>query len=260
MEKQQELSAQVEGNQIQEIGSHGEALAQASGGGAHKGGGNETGTEGDSRRKEEMLAEVEDLRRAQAEAEAGAFQAEGDAATATRRAVTAEATAASGNARPVQMVQRLNRFAMAVEAGDRVRRSAGSRHRQDGGANALHDAIRGRQEAAALDLLRQPVLPGLNEVENGRTALEHSIRMLFSTVAVAILARADFTGVNTQTPTGSTSLHSAVLNGLLDVCQAIARREDFTEALALNRDGQTALQLARQFGHHEIAALLEGAG
>lgn len=257
VEKRQELSAEVEGNQIQESAGNSEALAQASGGEAHKGRGDETGTEGDGRRKEEMSAAVEDPKGAQAEAEAGVFQAEGDAAAATRCAVAAEAVAASGNARPVQ---RLNRFAMAVAAGDRLGRSAGSRHRQDGAANALHDAIRGRQEATALDLLRQPLLPGLNEVEKGRTALEHSIRMLLSAVAVAILARGDFTQVNTPTPTGSTSLHSAVLNGLLDVCHALLRREDFTEALALNRDGRTALELARLFGHHEIAALLEGAG
>lgn len=89
------------------------------------------------------------------------------------------------------------------------------------------------------------------------TVLMQAISQELPEVAVAILARPDFSGVNAKIVGGCTALHGAALNGFLTVCQALMRRPDFTEAAAVTDFGETALQIARRCGHEAVVAFLE---
>lgn len=120
-----------------------------------------------------------------------------------------------------------------------------------------------RTEAVALQLLRQPQLASLNDVnESGLTALHSAIGHHLPAVAMAIIARPDFTKINARTSTGlgRTALHLAARDGQLQICQAILDRQDFTELLAVADDEwSTVPRTACQRGHREVSEFLEAA-
>lgn len=127
--------------------------------------------------------------------------------------------------------------------------------------SALHDAIVKGEEIAALRLLLRPDPPGLNVVYGlAGSALHRAIDSRLPRVALALLSRPDFTTVNAETLLGRTALHLAAAQGLLPVCQAMVKRGDFTALLAVSDTAggdRTALQLAAERGHKEVAELLE---
>lgn len=129
---------------------------------------------------------------------------------------------------------------------------------------ALHEAIDHGDAAAALSLLKRHRLPGLNDLwEGGETVLLTAIGNELTEVAVAILAKADFTAVNVKAGEdydGWTALHAAASWGLLDVCKAILARADFTGVLdTIAGRGLSASQIAWEHGYQEVADLLREA-
>lgn len=107
-------------------------------------------------------------------------------------------------------------------------------------------AIKRGQREEALALLQEVWVSGLNSADKCRwTALHWAIDCRLPVVALAILAREDFTAVNLKSFTGWTALHHAAQAGYLAVCQAIVERPDFTELRAVNGIGLRAWELAR---------------
>lgn len=130
---------------------------------------------------------------------------------------------------------------------------------QDASADLLV-AIEREDEAAAIRLLQQPLLPGLNDVDqNGMTVLMTAISGSLFNVALAILARPDFTGINAKSRRGLTALCWAAFQGSLAVCQAIVGRADFTELLAVDSWGNTASQVADANEYGAVAEFLQNA-
>lgn len=125
---------------------------------------------------------------------------------------------------------------------------------------ALWAAIRGRDEATALQVLGKRQLPGLNNVDpagGGWTTLHLAIDHNLPEVALAIVARPDYTCINLKTPwDGYTVLHSAAQRGYLPLCQAILGRADFCELLAVSNSWKTAWELARSIGEDAVAEFL----
>merc|ERR1712107_256220 len=67
--------------------------------------------------------------------------------------------------------------------------------------------------------------------------------------------------VNFQDPaSGRTALHIAAAEGLVDVCQRILSREDFSAVNAEDKQGKTALAYAEAAGHTEICQMIRRAG
>lgn len=125
---------------------------------------------------------------------------------------------------------------------------------------ALLAAIQRRDVASAQLLLRQAELPGLSDVDRlGRTVLHEAIDQELPDVALAILARPDFSIVSARRLQSDTALHRAARQGFLPVCEAILGRADFTELLATVRNGDTASRAARKHGHEAVATFLEKA-
>lgn len=127
--------------------------------------------------------------------------------------------------------------------------------------SALHDAIVKGEEIAALRLLQRPDPPGLNVVYGLEgSALHRALDSKLPRVALALVSRPDFTAVNAETLLGRTALHMAAAQGSLPVCQAMLNRGDFMALLAVSdtaRGDRTALELAAEMGHKEVAKLLE---
>lgn len=239
----------------------------------------------------ERLTEIERLQAAVTAAEEAAaqFQAEGDSLRATLSAIsdacqcpikhdfTADMVVASdgegydrealqqwkqrSNTSPVtreELRPRVypNRFARRVfeelqRAGmDRVGPGA-----ED--VQSLLAAIKGQQEAKALELLQLPRLPCLNEVDQkGATALYVAIGHGWQQVALAIVGRKDFTRINFRNRLGWSALHVAACEGMLPLCEAILDHRDFKELHGSDNSGQTAFQMASQRGHREVAECL----
>lgn len=126
---------------------------------------------------------------------------------------------------------------------------------------ALRDAIRRDDQDAAFQLLQRHPLPGLNDlIRNGRTVLHLALLRRCPNLAMAILARPDFSMINAKGQEADTALHIAAVLGYLPVCQAILSRTDFTELLVVEGStGKTALQLARFHDHQDVAELLQDA-
>lgn len=113
---------------------------------------------------------------------------------------------------------------------------------------ALRAAIEAKDAALCLRLLRRKHLPGLNDSDDS-TVLDVAIWRKLPEVALAIVAREDFTEINAefQFDDGGTALHFAAYQGYLSVCQAIVNRTDFTALLA-HCGGHTARQYADRQG------------
>ncbi|CAE8586867.1 unnamed protein product [Polarella glacialis] len=137
--------------------------------------------------------------------------------------------------------------------------------------DALWLAIRYKKEREALELLKLPQVPGLNDLEHGASMLQLAIVYDLPEVALEQLRRPDFLQVNAKhSSSGLTCLHRAASRGQLQVCRAILARDDFSQAQArstgivqwiLNRDydfpvGSTALDIARRAGHQSIVEML----
>ncbi|CAE8733235.1 unnamed protein product [Polarella glacialis] len=142
---------------------------------------------------------------------------------------------------------------------------------------ALFGAIRNQKEREALELLKLPQVPGLNDLPGGGwSLLSLAIHYRLPAVALELLRRPDFRQVKAIDPLGLTCLHFAALEGQLRVCKAILARGDFSKAQArstaaqarststgsswlgrLVPAGSTALDMARQQGHQNIVELLQ---
>lgn len=59
---------------------------------------------------------------------------------------------------------------------------------------------------------------------------------------------------------GRTALHFAAIEGVMEVCQRILGREDFQAVNHKDKDGNTALFYAVEFGHTDICHLIRKAG
>lgn len=143
--------------------------------------------------------------------------------------------------------------------------------------SALEQLLQSRDEASALQLLRESEVPGLNDLDDCGNSLVHiALCRDLPRVAIAILARADFQKVNAKTARGWSVLHLAAKLGYLEVCQAILGREDFTKkrfnlkvtwkrrrGRCQDKDawayGKTAPALAQLQGHQELADFLREA-
>lgn len=124
-------------------------------------------------------------------------------------------------------------------------------------AGLLLAAIKRKDEATVLRLLRQPQPPGLNDVDiHGSTVLHWAIGRELHQVALDIASKKEFSGINATNRWGCTALHYAARRGLLQICQAIIGREEFTELLAVDSTGSTARQQARENGHKAVVDLL----
>ena len=75
-------------------------------------------------------------------------------------------------------------------------------------------------------------------------------------VCLAILARSDFSRVNTKDRHGSTALHAAAHDGFLSVVSAILSWPDLLNVNDLSGQGWTALQAAARNGHYLVCELL----
>lgn len=131
---------------------------------------------------------------------------------------------------------------------------------------ALLEAIRRPDEAAALSLLRRPRLPGLNQLNEatggshgyGSSVLHEAVAL--PAVALAILARPDFTAVNAKGY--MTALHEAAWKRSIPICQAILARPDLTDECRLEDScAMTRERLASEFaeGYPALHELLKNA-
>lgn len=126
--------------------------------------------------------------------------------------------------------------------------------------SSLYEAIAWQDEKAALWMLLQPQVPGLNEVDDEEcTVLHRAIDLQLPAVANAILARADFHKLNAADVHGRTALHYAAWRGSLWITSSIVSRLDFEMLGALDEDGYTALDTAQYFGYEVVAEALEDA-
>lgn len=230
-----------------------------------------------------LKAQLERAEQTAAAAEIRAVKAEAEARAAEGRAAAAEARAAAA-AEALAEVQRVQEKQAECEslraalegvhiASRRPSRDsvvaaadtdAKSQTQQEDAADptpgALLAAIRRRDEATVLQLLQQPQVGGLNDVDqNGETLLHLAISQQLVAAAGAIAAQPGFSGINTKDQWGSTALHLAAANGFLPVCQAILGRGDFTELLAVTRGGNSASQVARNRAHGAVEELLQEA-
>lgn len=159
--------------------------------------------------------------------------------------------------------------------------------RQQGGSSQAHvhqllEAIRARDEAAALQILRMvPLGVGLNERfdEDKKNLLHLALLNGLSSVAVDIVAHPAFTGHQALMLARGrriiAPIHIAAAMGLLSVCEALLRRKGGGilvlavphDATLLCYDGtplqfgqdHTPMQLAELQGHAEVAAALRTA-
>lgn len=124
---------------------------------------------------------------------------------------------------------------------------------------ALLAAIESYDEVLALQLLQRPHLPGLNNVgedRHGQSVLHRAILCGLDEVAVAIVKRPDFTQINRKaSPGDETALHLAAWRSFLPVCRAILGHRDFTERLAVARNGWMASRFAHR--HRDVAEYLQ---
>ncbi|CAE8719362.1 unnamed protein product [Polarella glacialis] len=144
-------------------------------------------------------------------------------------------------------------------------------------SDALWIAIRGNKGCEALELLKLPQVPGLNDPKGSCSMLCWAIASDLQEVAVELLRRPDFLQVNEKhIDSGLTCLHRAALKGQLQVCKAILARDDFSEAQARITQGMpgstralcrglphncpigsTALDIARREGWQSIVEMLQ---
>lgn len=120
----------------------------------------------------------------------------------------------------------------------------------------LVELISYQQEAAALQLLQAPEVPGLNDVEEGMSTLTMAIHHNMWEVASGILVRRDFVQMNAGAASCWTALHEAASKGHVELCRAILRRPDFAALDALDYQGRLAVAVAADFGHQEVAEIL----
>ncbi|CAE8586868.1 unnamed protein product [Polarella glacialis] len=139
---------------------------------------------------------------------------------------------------------------------------------------ALWKAITGKKEREALELLKLPQVPGLNDIDLklGFSMLQWAIAANLQEVALELLRRPEFLQVNKKDYCGLTCLHQAAFGGQLQVCKAILARADFSEAQARSPSvcqvyttgrwynvtvGSTALDCAHKAGHQSIVEMLQ---
>lgn len=115
------------------------------------------------------------------------------------------------------------------------------------GPGSLLTAIRAREKAQALKLLRRKKLPGLAKVdrESGGTVLHWAIQERLPEVALAILGRSDFKSVNSENRLKQTALMLAASSGSLPICEGILQRADFVKAQARDIYGLRAVEWAK---------------
>lgn len=129
----------------------------------------------------------------------------------------------------------------------------------------LIKAIQRGDGATALELLEIYEVPDLNDnvfYKTGQrvTVLHFAIDERLPEVATAIVKTLGFLRINVSSfPHGKTALHLAVLLGNLRLCQAILEHPSFTELMAVDSSGRTALAAARRLPHGEIVQCLQEA-
>jgi ankyrin repeat protein len=90
-----------------------------------------------------------------------------------------------------------------------------------------------------------------------RTALLWAVKKKRTVASLAILKVASSSTVNKRDPVDrGTALHWAARLNLVEVCQALSERQDFTAADARDTFGLTALDWARQEGHAALISVL----
>lgn len=128
---------------------------------------------------------------------------------------------------------------------------------EEPGPEALWEAIKSKDVARALSLLKRQEPPGLNDLQP-QSVLAEALDQQLPEVALAILSRPDFMQVYAFWLV--TPLDHAVQYNFLDVCHALFARSDF-EMLHLGSKTQVSMfktpgQAAEERGHKEVAALL----
>lgn len=133
---------------------------------------------------------------------------------------------------------------------------------EDATPKTVEAAIDRRDSAAAIALVKRLQVKDLNILSlpkaRGMTLL-HVAALHLEDVALAIVARPDFTALNAKSRTGRTALHHAAGAGFVSVCSAIMSHGAFTEAHATDAGGMTACDMARECGQQAIVELLKGA-
>ena len=89
----------------------------------------------------------------------------------------------------------------------------------------------------------------------GRTALSHAAGSGNVSVVDSLLKLS--VDINSKDTTGLTPLSRAAREGCLAVVQVLLMNAELDTSIA-DSEGQTALMLARKYGHHEVASLLAG--
>lgn len=131
---------------------------------------------------------------------------------------------------------------------------------EDTHPKALLQALGFSNPARAVRILRQPTVPGLNQVYSSGSILNRAVGLNFPEVVEALLARPDFRQVNARNVvTEMSALHSAAVRGQMVSCRAILHRQDFVLLRARSCTGRTAREEALNAGHRAVAEFLRAA-
>lgn len=122
---------------------------------------------------------------------------------------------------------------------------------------ALRIAIKSRNIDTAMELLKLPWLPGLNDIDyRGYSLLHEALYQSLPDIAVTLIARSDFLQINAKSRGGSSALHIAAGRGFVLVCEALLARSDLEELGTRGLGGNSARDWAARSGHLELASLL----
>lgn len=135
--------------------------------------------------------------------------------------------------------------------------------------DAILQAIKWKDTASALQLLRTPSPPGLNDCDSSWYNMSLLHRAIYSNlpeVSEAIARHREFQQVNAKDSyAGATALHLAAFHGYVEVCSALLARPDFREFKGqlctsswCGRTGDTAIDIARRHNQTEVIHLLQG--
>jgi hypothetical protein len=127
---------------------------------------------------------------------------------------------------------------------------------------ALLQAMNGSDSDHALEMVQRAGTTAVNFVDDmGQNALMIGCMEGHDEACRALLGRADFLGVNICNCLGSTVLHLAAGNDNVEICSALLSCPRFTSGVnAQNRNGQTALDFALEFGEGLAQEVLIAAG
>mgnify|MGYP002803437371 CR=1 FL=1 len=121
----------------------------------------------------------------------------------------------------------------------------------------LSEVMQRGSEADCLERVQAATVQELNRTdESGSTPLHHAVRRRMVEVSQAILERSDFEALQEWDSQGETALHQAVKQADAASCCLILGK-DATMALAENRRGQTAAEVAMRSGDRVVIAAFQ---